>query len=117
MTSKFKSRQRGITFIGLVFMAIVLASLGVLAAQVAPTVIEYYTIMQAVQKSSQGQTPPEVRDIFVKAASIDSIHSITADELEVTKVGDKVVVGFSYQREIHLVGPAFLTLKYKGHSN
>jgi hypothetical protein len=27
-----------------------------------------------------------------------------------------VVVAFEYQREIHLVGPAFLTLKYAGRS-
>jgi hypothetical protein len=27
-----------------------------------------------------------------------------------------VVVSFAYQREIHLVGPAFLTLKYTGQS-
>jgi hypothetical protein len=26
------------------------------------------------------------------------------------------VVKFDYQREIHLVGPAFLTLKYTGQS-
>ena len=29
-------------------------------------------------------------------------------------VGDKVVVSFAYQREIHLAGPAWLTLKYEG---
>jgi len=34
----------------------------------------------------------------------------------VTKVGDKVVVGFAYQREIHLAGPAWLTLKYEGQT-
>ena len=33
-----------------------------------------------------------------------------------TKEDDKVVVSFAYQREIHLVGPAFLTLKYDGQS-
>ena len=110
-------RQRGITFLGLIFVAIVLAVVGVLLAQVLPTTIEYYTIQNAVQKSAEGKTPTEVREIFAKAISIDNIHAITADELEVSKQGDKVQVRFSYQREIHLVGPAFLTLKYKGRSN
>jgi hypothetical protein len=35
----------------------------------------------------------------------------------VTKEDDKVVVRFAYQREFHLVGPAYLTLKYSGQSN
>ncbi|MFT6591324.1 MAG: hypothetical protein ACJA2P_002178, partial [Rhodoferax sp.] len=30
---------------------------------------------------------------------------------------DKTVVTFAYQREIHLVGPAYLTLKYQGQVN
>jgi len=37
-------------------------------------------------------------------------------DLEITKEGDTVVVSFSYTREIHLVGPAFLLLKYTGRS-
>lgn len=110
------SKQRGITFLGLIFVAVVLAMAGVVAAQVAPTVIEYFAVEKAVQKSTEGQTPAEVRMLFVKAAAINDIKSITAEQLDVQKQGDKVVVGFSYEREIHLFGPAYLTLKYKGQS-
>jgi hypothetical protein len=55
--------------------------------------------------------------IFDKTASIDTISSISGKDLEITKENDKVVVRFAYQREIHLTGPAFLTLKYSGKSN
>ena len=58
----------------------------------------------------------EVRALFDKQAEVDTIKSITGKDLEVTKVGDKVVVGFAYEREIHLAGPAYLTLKYAGRS-
>ncbi|MEA3393729.1 MAG: DUF4845 domain-containing protein, partial [Pseudomonadota bacterium] len=51
-----------------------------------------------------------------KAAQIDDIKSISGKDLEVTKEGDTVVVSFAYQREIHLAGPAWLTLKYAGRS-
>ena len=54
--------------------------------------------------------------IFDKAAAIDDIKSISGKDLDVTKEGDKVVVKFAYQREIHLVGPAYLLLKYSGQS-
>ena len=112
-----KSRQRGISFIGLVFVASILAMAGVVAAQVFPTAIEFLAVQKAAQKAAnEGQTPADIRSIFDKATQIDDIKSISSKDLEISKQGDKVVVGFSYVREIHLVGPAFLTLKYEGRS-
>jgi hypothetical protein len=63
-----------------------------------------------------GNSVPEVRKLFDKAAEIDDFKSVTGKDIEVTKEGDKIVVAFAYQREIHLAGPAFLTLKYAGTS-
>jgi len=117
MTSTFKSSQRGMTLVGLLFVGGLVAVVGVMTAQVVPSVIEYQTILKAVNKAKEGNTVPEVRTIFDRATSIDSITSITAKDLDVTKEDDKVVVRFAYQREFHLVGPAFLTLKYSGQSN
>ena len=117
MSVQRKSRQQGISFIGLVVFASVLAMAGVVAAQVFPTVIEFYAVQKAAQKAAiEGQTPAEVRAVFDKACAIDDIKSINSKELDISKQADKVVVAFAYQREIHLVGPAFLTLKYEGRS-
>jgi beta-lactam-binding protein with PASTA domain len=111
-----RSRQRGISFIGLLFVAIVLACVGVVVAQVIPTLIEYQAIDKAANKAKEGNTVPEVRSIFDRAQAIDDFSAISGKDLEIRKDGDKVVVSYSYQREIHLFGPAFLTLKYKGQS-
>ena len=116
MMHKYKSSQSGISFIGLVFVIAVLVSVGVLAAQAFPTVVEYQAISKAVEKSKVGNSPAEVRTIFDKAAQIDDIKSITGKDLEVTKVNDKMVVKFAYNKEIHMFGPAFLLLKYAGQS-
>jgi hypothetical protein len=116
MTVHYKSRQRGITFFGLIFVGVVLAMAGVVAAQVFPTVVELNAVQKAVSKAAEGQSVAEIRSIFDKQATIDDIKSITGKEIDVSKEGDKVVVSFSYQREIHLTGPAFLTLKYAGRS-
>lgn len=116
MTVQTRTRQRGISFIGLLFVGGILAMAGVVAAQVFPTVLEYMAVQKAVQRATAGQSVVEVRGIFDKQTEVDTITSISGKDLEVTKEGDKVVVKFSYQREIHLVGPAFLTLKYAGRS-
>ena len=109
-------QQRGISFIGLVFVAVVLGCLGVVVAQVIPTLIEWQAIDKAVNKAKEGTTVPEVRAIFDRSQTIDDFQSVSGKDLEIKKVGDKVVVSYSYQREIPLFGPAYLTLKYKGQS-
>ena len=113
---KLKQRQRGLTFFGLLFVGIFLAFAGVTLAQVVPTYIEYLAVQKAVQRSSNGTTVTDVRITFDKAAQIDDITSITGKDLDVSKQGDKVVVAFAYTREIHLMGPAYLLMKYEGSS-
>jgi len=111
-----KHQQRGISFIGLLFVGAVVAFAGILAAQVVPTLIEFQAITKAASKAALGTTVPEVRSIFDRAGAIDDIHSISGKDLEVTKEGDKTVVSFAYTREIHMAGPAYLLLKYNGRS-
>ena len=114
--NKLKSGQRGLTFFGLLLIGGLLAVIGVITAQVVPTAIEYQAVIKAANKASEGNTVAEVRSTFDKAAAIDDIKSVSGKDIDVTKEGDKIVVSFAYQREIHLVGPAFLTLKYSGRS-
>jgi hypothetical protein len=102
--------------VGLLFVAIVLACVGVVVAQVIPTLIEYQAITKAANKAKEGTTVPEVRAIFDRAQAIDDFKSVTGKDLDVKKDGDKVVVSFAYDREIHLFGPAYLLLKYQGQS-
>jgi hypothetical protein len=116
MTVQLRSKQRGISFIGLIFNASILAMVGVVAAQIFPTYLEYQAVGKAVNKAKEGQSVAEARMIFDKAAQIDDIKTISGKDIDVTKEGDKVVVSFEYQREIHLTGPAYLTLKYTGRS-
>lgn len=111
-----KSKQQGASLIGILFVGGVLVFLGVVGAQVIPTLTEYQTIGKAVDKARQSGSVAEARSAFDKAAQIDDIKCITGKDLEITKDGDKMVVSFAYSKEVHLGGPAFLLLKYTGRS-
>jgi len=111
-----RRQQRGVTFLGMIFVGIVIAAVGVVAAQVVPTVIEFQAVQNAVNRAAQGQTVAEVRSTFDKYASIDDISSVKAKDLQISKENDKVVVAFAYEREIHLAGPAWLVMRYTGRS-
>jgi hypothetical protein len=113
---KSKKQQSGMTFLGLLVVGILLALGGVVFAQVVPTYIEYLAVQKAVDKASTGETVAEVRSIFDKAATIDNITTISGKNLEVGKEGNKVVVSYAYERDIHLTGPAYLVMRYTGRS-
>ena len=117
MRSSIRHRQRGLSVFGMLLLAVLIGLVGVLVSQIAPTFIEYLAIGRAVDKAKAGNTVSEVRQIFAKAAEVDGITSITSKELDISKSdADVVVVSFSYQREFHLAGPAWLVLRYSGRS-
>lgn len=111
-----KKKQRGMTFIGLILTAIVVVFLGLIVVQAVPTYIEFKTVEKAVQKASGGTTVAEIRSIFDKATTIDQISSIAGKDLVIGKQGGRVVVSFAYERDIHILGPAYLVMRYQGES-
>lgn len=113
------SRQRGVTLIGLLFWAVIIAFVALLVMRVVPTLNEYFTIQKAVNKVAKegGTTVPEIRAAFEKTKQIEySIASISGADLEVSKENDKIVVKFAYDKEIELFEPVYLVIKYRGQS-
>jgi hypothetical protein len=81
---------------------------------------EFFTIQRAVNRVAADSPPTvgEVRKAFDRQKDIEySITSISGKDLEVTKENDKLVIRFAYDKEIPLVEPVYLLLKYKGRSN
>jgi len=112
-----KRTQRGITFLGLLFVGAVVGVLGVVAAQVTPTVLEYQSILKAAQRAAEsGTTVQDIRAAFERSKSADYFTSVSGKDLEISKENDKIVVEFAYEREIHLAGPAYLLMKYRGRT-
>ncbi|MFN3611796.1 MAG: DUF4845 domain-containing protein [Tepidimonas sp.] len=113
-----KRGQLGVTVIGMVFFGIVAALLIVLVAKVVPTVTEYLAIQQAVNRAAQsGTTVAEIRNAFERAKTADYFDAVSGKDLEISKDGDRIVVEFAYDKEIHLFGPAYLLLKYRGRNS
>ncbi|WP_313314314.1 DUF4845 domain-containing protein [Pulveribacter sp.] len=113
-----RSRQRGLSFIGVVFIGVLAVAVFAIGGQSVPIFIEYFAIKKAAIKASRdGSTVPEIRASFDRAAAIDNIESVTGKDLEITKRNDKVVVSFSYSREIALAGPAYLVYRFSESTN
>ena len=114
-----RGSQRGITLFGLLFWAILVGMVALVALKVVPTVNEYFTIQRAVDKAAQdgGATVPQIRTAFDRQKDIEySITSISGKDLQITKEDDRVVIRYAYSKEIELMAPVFLVIKYEGRS-
>jgi len=112
-------RQRGVTLFGLLFWAIIIGFGALIGMRVLPSVNEYFTIKRTINKiATEGSTVAEIRTAFDRQKDIEySIVSITSKDLVITKENEKVVVSFAYDKEVELVKPVFLLIKFEGRSN
>ena len=112
------SRQQGVTLFGLLFWAVIVGFLALIGMRVLPALNEFFTIKRTVTKiGTDNKTVPEIRSDFEKQKDIEySIVSITGKDLMITKENEKVVVSFAYDKEVELVKPVFLLIKFEGRS-
>jgi hypothetical protein len=113
------ARQRGVTMFGLLFWAIIVGFFALLGMRVLPTLNEYFTIQRAINKiATEGATTvPEIRAAFEKQKDIEyAITSIGSKDLVVTKENDRVVIRFAYDKEVEIMSPVFVLIKYEGRS-
>lgn len=114
-----RGRQRGLTLIGLLFWAIIIGFLGYVLVRTLPTINEFLTIQKAVNKiaAANPTTVGEIRTQFDKQKEIEySISSISGKDLDITKENDKIVIRFAYDKELELIAPVYLLIKYEGRS-
>lgn len=113
-------RQRGVTLLGLVFWAVVVAFIGLMAIRVWPSLNEYFTINQAIDRVMHAEPVPTdilaVRRAFDRQKDIEySIQTISGADLEIEPRDDRSLrVRFAYDKEIEVFGPVFLLIKYRG---
>ena len=115
-----RQQQRGISLIGLLFWSVLIAFSALVTIKVLPTLNEYYTVRSTVTKiaRSNPSTVASARAEFDRQKQVEySIESIDGKDLTVSKEGDRVVISFAYDKQIGLMGPVYLLIKYEGQSD
>jgi len=100
-----KNMQRGVTVSGLVVWLFIFIVVALLAMKLVPAYMEYGSAknaIDAIARERNASTPAEVRRAFDARAAIDDIKVVKAADLEITKQGNDMVIGFSYRKEVPL---------------
>jgi len=87
-----RSRQRGLSFLGVIFIGVFLVAAFAIGGQSIPVLLEYQAIKKAATKAAREEsTVAGIRASFDRAGAIDDISSISGKDLQITKRNDKVV--------------------------
>lgn len=113
-----KSGQRGVTLSGLLVVCVFLGIAGILSAKVIPEVIEYYSVLKNVKAvvedpGMRGASLSDVKTSYAKRAEIDNVTAVTANDLDISKDGDQLIIGFAYSKKIPLFANASLVLDFE----
>jgi uncharacterized protein DUF4845 len=112
-------KQRGLGLLNLILGLFVLVILGVFGMKLVPSYIEFRTAknaIDAISRERQGSTVADIRRAFEARAVIDDITSVKPQDLEITKSGNEVVIGFSYRKEVSLFGGVGVYIDYTATS-
>ena len=94
--------QRGVTLTGLMIVLFVLIFIALLGFKLIPAYVDFYTAKKAINAvARQGSTAAEIRRSFELRSAIDDVK-VRASDLEITKEGNELVVGFAYRKEVPL---------------
>jgi Tfp pilus assembly protein PilE len=84
--------QRGLSLVGLIIVASIVAFVALVGFKLLPSYIEYFTVQKVLRDLARspemrGASVKDVKIAFEKRAEIDNISSLKADDLEITKEG------------------------------
>lgn len=104
-----KHQQRGVTFVGMIFIAGLIVFGAIMGIKLIPAYIEYATVTNHLRElarspEARSGTPRDLIVAFSKRAQIDDIRSVTAEDVEVSKDGDRVVLTAAYSVKTRLFG-------------
>lgn len=113
-------RQRGLSFWGFLFVAILAAFALLLGFKVTPSVVEYFGIKKAIttvaSEATAGTTVSEIRAAFMRRQAIDDFSSVDGKDLDIGKEGGEVVISVAYDKRIPLFANVSLLIEYEATS-
>jgi Tfp pilus assembly protein FimT len=105
MRSRPQYSQRGVSLSGLIMVLVILVVLGLFGLKVIPAYMEFRTAknaIEAVARERQGASINDIRRAFDARAQIDDINSVKAQDLEISKDGNEIVIAFAYRKDVPL---------------
>ena len=115
-----RNKQRGVSFLVVFLVGVILAIAAIGGMKVAPAYMEYATAKKDINavaaKEGRSGSVRDIRNAFDKFADIDDIKSVTGADLDITKDSGDVVISFAYTKKIPLFANVSLLIDFAATS-
>jgi hypothetical protein len=117
-----KSRQRGLTMFGFLFVAIVLVAIALLAMKLVPAYIEYFSVKKILATMGQeselrSKSNAEIRNDFSKRANVGYVTVVKPQDLSIDRSGGEPVISAVYEFRTKLLGNVSLVVDFSASSD
>ncbi|MBV8464501.1 MAG: DUF4845 domain-containing protein [Burkholderiales bacterium] len=112
-------KQNGLSLVTMLLGAIVLGLALLLVIQLIPVYTEYFSVKSVLKQLANeqaGAPPAEIRESFVKRASIQDISSVKPDDLDITQDANGTSISVTYQAKVHLVANVSLLFDFSAQA-
>lgn len=115
-----KSRQLGLSLIGVLIVGSLLGSTLLVAFRTVPAINEYLAIKRNVklvaEEGDNGVPAPELRRSFDRRRQIDDVVTVSGADLDISRPGGKTVVEVAYERKVPVAGNVSLLFDFQATS-
>lgn len=116
------ARQRGLSMIGFLFVAVILIFVAMLAMKLVPAYIEFASVKKILTSMSESsdlksKSNAEIRSDFMKRAGVDYVTVVKPEDISVDRRGGNPVVTVEYTFRTVLFGNLSLIADFKASSN
>lgn len=118
----FAYRQRGVSFVGMIFIATGLILVAILGLKMIPPYVynaQIAKIFQTIASDPAMRDAPirEILEAYNKRATVNSITAITAEDIEVIKEDGVLSLSAKYSVKIPLAGNVSMVLEFNPSSS
>ena len=116
-----KSKQQGVTVVGMLFIAGMIVFGAIMALKLVPAYIEYATIQNHLSElarapDTRGASPQELRLAFNRRARIDNVTAVDGRDMTIEQNGGDLVLTIEYVTQIKMVGNISALIEFEASS-
>ncbi|MBI3148849.1 MAG: DUF4845 domain-containing protein [Betaproteobacteria bacterium] len=108
-------KEQGISFLGFIMLAVLVAAAALVGFKVTPVYVEYFSIKKMLSTTvmeAKDLQPSEIRRVFERKLATEYIESVNSTDLDIGKESGQLVISVSYIKKIPLVSNVSLYFEF-----
>ncbi len=115
-------KQRGVSMLGFMFVAVVVIVIAMLAMKLVPAYIEYFSVKKILTSMGQdsetkSMSNADIRNSFSKRANVGYVTVVKPEALDIDRSGGKLVISTEYEYRTPLFANINLVVDFKATSD